>query len=188
MKGDLAQFGLLLGPEGGPDRRLWGGEPAMAREARGSGTVGRNPGVRPVLEPVEVRRSAGAIIERSKSGPGAEGGGRSRPGGGLGGCPGGSLGRCSGGRNCRRHALGGLQGNKGRESARRGHTNGGSRMVSYTRRHTRGGCRGTVIIYRSQPLGGEEPYTGIWDLSANFTFSQGVMGAYSGWRGDNYVA
>ena len=46
----------------------------MAREARGIGTVGRNPGVRPVLEPVEARRSAGAIGERSRSGPGAEGG------------------------------------------------------------------------------------------------------------------
>ena len=42
---------------------------------RGIGTVGRNPGVRPVLEPVEARRSAGAIGERSRSGPGAEGGG-----------------------------------------------------------------------------------------------------------------
>ena len=77
---------------------------------------------------------------------------------------------------------------KGRESARRGYTNGERRMVSYTRRHTRGECRGTVIIYRSQPLGGEGPYTGIWDLSANFTFSQGVMGVYGGGRGgDNYI-
>ena len=47
----------------------------MAREARGSGTVGRKPGVRPVLEPVLPRRSVGAIGERSRSGPGAEGGG-----------------------------------------------------------------------------------------------------------------
>ena len=53
----------------------WGGGPVMAREARGSGTVGRNPGVRPVLESVEARRSAVAIGERSRSGPGAEGGG-----------------------------------------------------------------------------------------------------------------
>ena len=54
----------------------WGGGPSlMAREARGSGNVGRNPGVRPVLEPVVARRSVGAMGDRSKSGPGAEGGG-----------------------------------------------------------------------------------------------------------------
>ena len=53
----------------------WGGGSVMAREARGSGTVGRSPGVRPVLEPVKARRSAGGIGERSRSGPGAEGGG-----------------------------------------------------------------------------------------------------------------
>ena len=53
----------------------WGGGPVVAREARGIGPVGRNPGVRPVVEPVEARRSAGAIGERSRSGPGAEGGG-----------------------------------------------------------------------------------------------------------------
>ena len=47
----------------------------MAREARGSRTVGRNPGVRPILEPVKARRSVGAIGERSRSVPGAEGGG-----------------------------------------------------------------------------------------------------------------
>ena len=45
----------------------------MAREARGIGTQGRNPGVWPVLEPVEARRSAGSMGERSRSGPGAEG-------------------------------------------------------------------------------------------------------------------
>ena len=53
-----------------------GGGPVMAMEARGSGTVGRKPGVRPVLEPVVARRSVGAMGERSKSGPGAEGGGQ----------------------------------------------------------------------------------------------------------------
>ena len=53
----------------------WGGGPVMAREACGSGTVGRKPGMRPVLEPVVARRSVGAMGERSKSGPGAEGGG-----------------------------------------------------------------------------------------------------------------
>ena len=37
--------------------------------------MGRNPGVWPVLEPVEARRPAGAIVERSRSGPGAEGSG-----------------------------------------------------------------------------------------------------------------
>ena len=49
----------------------------MAMEARGSGTVGRKPGVRPVLEPVLARSSAGAIGEKSRSGPEAEGGGES---------------------------------------------------------------------------------------------------------------
>ena len=40
----------------------WGGGPSlMAREARGSGTVGHKPGVRPVLEPVVARRSVGAM-------------------------------------------------------------------------------------------------------------------------------
>ena len=54
----------------------WGGGPLlMAREARGSGTVGRNPGVRPVLEPVVARRSVAAMGERSRSGPGAREGG-----------------------------------------------------------------------------------------------------------------
>ena len=53
----------------------WGGGPVMAMKVRGSGAVGRKPGVRPVLAPVEARRSAGAIGERSRSGPGAEGGG-----------------------------------------------------------------------------------------------------------------
>ena len=53
----------------------WGGGPVMAMEVRGSGAVGRKPGVRPVLAPVEARRSAGAIGERSGSGPGAKGGG-----------------------------------------------------------------------------------------------------------------
>ena len=42
----------------------------MAREARGSGTVERKPGARPVLEPVIARRAVGAMGERSKSGPG----------------------------------------------------------------------------------------------------------------------
>ena len=53
----------------------WGGRPVVAREAHGIGTVGRNPGVRPVLEPVEARRSAGPMGERSRGGPGAEEGG-----------------------------------------------------------------------------------------------------------------
>ena len=57
----------------------WGGGPVTAREARGSGTVGRNPGVRPVLEPVEARKSAGAMDERFRSGPGAEGRGEAVP-------------------------------------------------------------------------------------------------------------
>ena len=47
------------------------------------------------------------------------------------------------------------RGGKGREIARRGHTDGERRVISYTRRHSRGGCRATVIIYRSRPLGGE---------------------------------
>ena len=47
----------------------------MAMEARGSGTVGRKPGVHPVLEPMLARRSVGAMGQRSRSGPGAEGGG-----------------------------------------------------------------------------------------------------------------
>ena len=54
----------------------WGGGPSVVeREARGSGTVGRNSGVRPVLETVLARRSVGGSCERSRSGPGAEGGG-----------------------------------------------------------------------------------------------------------------
>ena len=56
--------------------RWGGGQLVMTREARGSGTVGRKPEVRPVLEPVLARRSVGAMGERSKSGPGAEGGGK----------------------------------------------------------------------------------------------------------------
>ena len=51
----------------------WGGGPVMAREARGSGTVGRKPGA--VLEPVLARRSVGAMGERSERRPGAEEGG-----------------------------------------------------------------------------------------------------------------
>ena len=42
---------------------------------RGNGAVGRNLGVRPVPEPLLARRSMGGIGVRSKSGPGAEGGG-----------------------------------------------------------------------------------------------------------------
>ena len=53
----------------------WGGGPVMAMEARGSGTVGRKPGVRPVLEPVLARRFVEAIGVKSRSGPEAEGGG-----------------------------------------------------------------------------------------------------------------
>ena len=45
----------------------------MEREASSSGTVGRKPGVRPVLEPVVARRSVGAMGERSKRGPETEG-------------------------------------------------------------------------------------------------------------------
>ena len=56
----------------------WGGGPALAaREARGSGAVGRKPGVRPVLDPVVARRSAGPMGDESRSGPEAEGGGES---------------------------------------------------------------------------------------------------------------
>ena len=55
--------------------RWGGGPPLMAKEARGSGTAGRKPGVRPVLEPVMAQRSVGAMGERSRSGPGGEGGG-----------------------------------------------------------------------------------------------------------------
>ena len=52
-----------------------GGGPVMAMEARGSGTVGRKPGVRPDLDPVLAQRPVGAMGERSRSGPGVEGGG-----------------------------------------------------------------------------------------------------------------
>ena len=39
----------------------WGGGPSLtAKKARGSGAVGRKPGVRPVLDPVVARRSVGA--------------------------------------------------------------------------------------------------------------------------------
>ena len=56
----------------------WGGGPSLAaREARGSGAVGRKPGVRPVLGPVVARRSVGPMGEKSRSGPEAEGGGES---------------------------------------------------------------------------------------------------------------
>ena len=54
----------------------WGGGPSLeVGKVRGSGAVGRNPWVRPVPEPVLVRRTVGGIGESSKSGPGAEGGG-----------------------------------------------------------------------------------------------------------------
>ena len=54
----------------------WGGGPSLkVGKVRGSGAAGRNPGVRPVPEPVLAQISVGAIGERSKSGPGAEGGG-----------------------------------------------------------------------------------------------------------------
>ena len=54
----------------------WGGGPSLeVGKVRGIAAVGRNPGVRPVPEPVLARRSVGGIDERSKSGPGAEGGG-----------------------------------------------------------------------------------------------------------------
>ena len=54
----------------------WGGGPSLeVGKVRGIGAVGRNPGVRPVPEPRLARRSVGGIGERSKSGPGAEGGG-----------------------------------------------------------------------------------------------------------------
>ena len=53
----------------------WGGRPVVARETRGTGAVGRNPRVRPVLEPVQARRSAGSMDRRSRSGPGTEAGG-----------------------------------------------------------------------------------------------------------------
>ena len=54
----------------------WGGGPSLEMgKVCGSGAVGRNPGVPPVPEPVMARRSVGGNGERSKSGPGAEGGG-----------------------------------------------------------------------------------------------------------------
>ena len=53
----------------------WVGGPVVARETRGTGAMGRNPEVRPVLEPVEARRSAGFMGRRSRSRPGAEAGG-----------------------------------------------------------------------------------------------------------------
>ena len=53
----------------------WGGGPSVVeRKVRGSGTVGRNPGVQPVLEPVLARRSVGGSGERFRSGPRVEGG------------------------------------------------------------------------------------------------------------------
>ena len=51
--------------------------------------------------------------------------------------------------------MGGSQGSKGENIARRGNTDDERRVVSYTRRHSRGGCRDTMIIHRSRPLGGE---------------------------------
>ena len=54
----------------------WSGGPSLeVGKVRGSGAVGRNPGVQPVPEPVLDRMSVGGIGKRSKSGPGAEGGG-----------------------------------------------------------------------------------------------------------------
>ena len=53
----------------------WDGGPSLeVGKVRGIGAVGRNPGLRPVLEPVLARRSVGGIGERPKSGPEAEGG------------------------------------------------------------------------------------------------------------------
>ena len=45
------------------------------RAVRGIGALGRNPGVRPVLDPVLALRSAEPMGEKSKSGPDVEGGG-----------------------------------------------------------------------------------------------------------------
>ena len=52
----------------------WGGGPSLAVEkARGSGAAGRNPGVRPVPEPVLSRMSVSGTGERSRGGRVAEG-------------------------------------------------------------------------------------------------------------------
>ena len=135
----------------------WGGGPSVVeRKARGSGTVGRNPGVRPVAEPVLDRRSVGGIGERSRSGPGAGGGGEAvlvvilgaevlmlDLGDGV-------------AEVLEEDMLrGGSQWSKGKKTARGAHTVGEGRVVSHKRRHSRGGCRNTVIIYRSMPLRGE---------------------------------
>ena len=54
----------------------WGGGPPLAvRAARGTGVVGRSPGVRPVADPALARRSVEPIGEKSKSGPDVGGGG-----------------------------------------------------------------------------------------------------------------
>ena len=54
----------------------WGGGPPLAvRAARGTGAVGRSPGVRPVADPVLARRSVEPMGEKSKSGPDVGGGG-----------------------------------------------------------------------------------------------------------------
>ena len=54
----------------------WGGGPPLAvRAARGTGAVGRSPGVRPVADPVLARRSVEPMGEKSKSGPDFGGGG-----------------------------------------------------------------------------------------------------------------
>ena len=138
---------------------------------RGRGAVGRNPGVRPVLDPVMALTSVKPIDEKSRSGPEVEEGGRPRPGAGLGGSPGGLLGRRSG-RRCRRHgATGGSQGSKGCENTGRGHTNGERRMVSYMRGHTRGGCRVTVVMYRNLLSWCKELHVGISSLGAKSVIS-----------------
>ena len=50
----------------------WGGGPPLAvKAARGTGAVGRSPGVRPVLEPVLARRSGEGVGEKADWGSGA---------------------------------------------------------------------------------------------------------------------
>ena len=169
----------------------WGGGPSLeSGEVRGSGTAGRSSGVRPVLEPVLARRSVEGVGEKSRSGRGAEGAGEAVFERGAG-----SavvvliLGKAVADVVVEDMAL-----RKARKGARGGQSRGGATRTvkggwSATRdSHTKGGARGTVIIYRNLPLGCEGPYIGIWSLSANITFIQGVMGLYCCWRGgDNYV-
>ena len=128
----------------------WGGGPPLAvRAVRGTGAVGRSPGVRPVVDPVLTRRSVGPMREKSKSGPDVEGGGdpvlvlmwAAVPKVGL-------------VEEAVDDALDMIL-REARKAARGvktrggGHTNGERRMVSYMHGRTRGGCRVTVVMYRN---------------------------------------